>query len=394
MKNGWILYIIGFVRIRISGSRIELFLNEANRKKIFLWEIRRMDSETLECNIKRTDIWRMRKIRKRTNSSFVFVERYGLPFQLKQLLMNKGFLIGVSSFFVMLFMLSNMVFGIHIKGASPVVEELIRKELDVLGIKEGAFIFQLDDPETIQKKLTNQIAEITWIGVQLNGTTYQFQVVEKEEPVKEKVAPPQHIIASKEAMITKIYSENGRAVVKVNQFVKKGQLLISGFIGKEGEKKQISVPANGVVLGETWYHSHIEVPIKSTFTTLTGNVQKKYYIELGNFQLKIWGFEKKKYKLVEVQEEKKNFYLFKWKIPITFNVKKIYEKNELERQYTLEEAIQVGKESGEKELKKKLPKDAMIKEVKILHQKVSSGKVNISIYFVVEEDITAIKPIQ
>lgn len=394
MKNRWLLYVIGFVRIQIEGNRIEIFLNEAMRKKIYIWEVKRTDVNILECNIKLMDIWKMKKLRKNTESTFTFVQTFGLPFQLKLLLLNKGFLLGIISFFTLLFILSNMVFEIRIKGATPVTEELIMKEINKLGIKKGAFKYQLDDPETIQKKILNQVPNVTWVGVQMNGTTYQFQVVEKEIPKEEKVIPPQHLIATKDAVITKIYSESGKTVVKPNQLIKKGQLLISGFIGKEDDTLQIPVAAKGEVLGETWYQSIVNVPLKTNFLLLTGNSQNKYYLGIGSFQLKVWGFEKTNYKQFKSDLKTKEFHFLKWKLPVSFISKQIFEKKEIERQYTLKEAVEVGKEIGEKELKKKLPKDAMIKEVKILRQTVSSGNARLSIYFVVEESIAVAKPIQ
>ena len=55
-------------------------------------------------------------------------------------------------------------------------------ELDKLGIRVGALHLFGDDPETIQRKLTDTIDNITWIGVELKGTTFHFQVVQKTEP--------------------------------------------------------------------------------------------------------------------------------------------------------------------------------------------------------------------
>lgn len=52
-------------------------------------------------------------------------------------------------------------------------------------------------PEKIQKSLTTNIQSITWVGVELNGTTFQMKVVEKNEPEKEKYTSPQHIVAKK-----------------------------------------------------------------------------------------------------------------------------------------------------------------------------------------------------
>lgn len=78
-------------------------------------------------------------------------------------------------FFIVITILSNIIWGIQIKGASPQLEHQIRKELDKLGIHIGKLQFFVDDVETIQRKLEDRIPELTWIGVELNRTTFHFR---------------------------------------------------------------------------------------------------------------------------------------------------------------------------------------------------------------------------
>jgi hypothetical protein len=58
---------------------------------------------------------------------------------------------------------------------------------------------------------------------------------------------PRSLVAKKKAMVAKIYVEKGQPEVQVNDYVKKGQVLVSGLIGKEDNKK--SIAAVGEVLG-------------------------------------------------------------------------------------------------------------------------------------------------
>ena len=46
-------------------------------------------------------------------------------------------------------------------------------------------------------------------------------------------------------------------MVKINSFVQKGDVLISGLIGSGNQQV---VVAKGVVMGEVWYTSKIAVP--------------------------------------------------------------------------------------------------------------------------------------
>ena len=79
-----------------------------------------------------------------------------------------------------------------------------------------------------------------------------------------------HIIAKKDAMITSISSSSGEVVKKKYDYVKKGDILISGFIYNKDKimAKRCSV---GKVLGEVWYKVNLEVPKEYIEEKFTGN---------------------------------------------------------------------------------------------------------------------------
>ncbi|MFN7251265.1 MAG: sporulation protein YqfD [Anaerobacillus sp.] len=391
MKNTWTNRFSGFTRIKIVGKYTELFLNRCIRENISIWHIRRVGEETIICYISLTDVKRIRPVVRETKVKIYFIERKGLPFFIQKMISRVGFVGGLVSFIFILFILSNMVWNISIEGASPKVEHQLSQAVKELGIKKGKFHFLLPSVEEIQMKVTSEIEEATWIGVTLNGTTYHFNVVEQTFPKKQEPVPPRHLVAKKKAIIYDIFVEQGQGKVAPNDFVEKGAMLISGFIGKEG-RMEIS-PAKGKIFGEVWYKSNVSVPLVSELATLTGEKKANYSISVINVAIPIWGFGKPDFTEYEVNEYSSSLKFLKWEIPIKYNRKFFFEKETLIQEYTKEEAIAVATLMAREELLKKLDEGSVIKGEKVLHEAIENDKVKLMIHYQVIEDIAISQPI-
>lgn len=391
MKNGWLYFYTGIVTVKVSGSGLERFINLLIRSGVQVWNVKRHGTEALTLQMTLKDAKRIRHFVRNSGCKIEFLKRTGLPFLFKTLLKNSGFLIGGVLFVALIFVLSNMVWGIEITGAAPATEHKIRKELDKIGVKVGTLQFLLDEPEAIQRAISADINEITWIGVELQGTTYHLQVVEKNEPEKPETLGPQHLIALKKAVIVNMFIEEGQAKVEVNDHVVEGQLLVSGEIGKEGETKL--VPAKGEVLGETWYKSDVSLPLQTKFQVFNGNEEEKYYVKIGTTNIPVWGFKSIPFKQFEKDTDETRLRFLKWELPFTF-VHETYRESEITtKAYTEKEAIDVALEIARKDIKSQLPVDATIKGEKVLHQTILNGKVDVTIHFQVIENIAKAYPL-
>ncbi|WP_423407442.1 sporulation protein YqfD [Heyndrickxia sp. MSNUG] len=391
MKNQWIHIFSGTVKVKLTGKGIERFLNQLTRNEVSIWNVRKHGSETVTFYVNLQDVKKLRIPARDSQCKIRFLERAGGPFFLRRLWTNSGFLLGACLFFALIMVLSNMVWGIEIKGASPATEHQIRKELDKMGISVGKLQFSIDNVESIQRVLTDQIGALTWIGVELKGTTYHFQVVEKSEPKKAEAIGPRHLVAKRKAAIVKIFVEKGEPVVKVNDYVLPGQLLVSGVYGKEDALK--SVAASGEILGETWYSTKVELPLKSTFQVFNGNEKRKYALKIAGKVLPVWGFGKTEFSEYETEVNEKRVKFFKWNLPLTVEKKTLREREQVTRIYTKQEAIESAKELARKDIKKHLPENAIIKGEKILHQSFENDKVNLITHFTIIEDIAVGQPI-
>ncbi len=391
MKNQWMNFFSGSVKIIIHGKGVERFLNDCTRNGIQIWNVKKMGQEAYTCHVLLKDVRKLRSLIKRQDCKFRFLTRKGLPFLAQYSLKNSGLIVGVIACFFTVFLLSNMVWSIEIKGADPATEHKIMQELDKLGVKKGKFQFFIQDVESIQRNLTDTISEITWIGVVLNGTSYHFEVVEKNEPKKIETLSPRSLVAKKKAIVAKIYVEKGQPLVQVNDYVDKGQVLVSGLIGKEENKK--SIAAVGEVQGETWYLTQVDIPIKTTLPVLTGEAYNRHYAKVGSLKIPVWGFFSPDFKKQEEYEAERPFYFWKWKLPFSYVGKTIHEQEIVERIYDDEEVIEQALEMGRNKVLSNLDEDAEIKGEKVLRTHKENGKVRVDIHYQVIENIVKIEPI-
>lgn len=391
MKNHWIEFLLGMVVIKVSGRGAERFLNVLIRNEFFIWNVKRHGTETITFQMRYRDAFKIRPFVRNSGCKVAFLRRSGLPFLGRRLLKNSGFLIGAILFMFLILLLSNVVWGIEIKGAQPATEHQIRKELDKMGVKIGKVQFFTKNVESIQRQLTDNIGAITWVGVELKGTTYYFQVVEKDQPEVPKSLSPRNLIAKKKATIVKMFVEKGQKAVDINDQVVPGQLLVSGLIGKEGE--EIRVAAKGEVWGETWYTSHVELPLTTTFSVFNGNEKQKYSLSFGRAEVPVWGFGKVPFRDFKMETSQNHIRFLRWELPVSLVQRTFREREKLTRTYNRDEAVKYAMELAKKDIKKRLDDDAMVKDEKILHKAVHNGKVKLDLHFKVIENIAKPQPI-
>lgn len=392
MKNQWLEFLFGFVTVKVTGKGIERFINVLTRNGFFIWRVKRHGTETITFKMRLAEVKKIRPYVRNSGCKVSFLRRNGFPFLLRRMIKNSGFMVGAGVFLLIIFLLSNVIWGIEIKGAKPATEYKIRQELDKMGVKIGKLQFFVKNVEGIQRGLTNSIGELTWVGVELNGTTYHLQVVEKNEPKAPEVLAPQNLVAKKKAIIVKTFVEEGQKMVDTNDHVEEGQLLVSGEIGQEGKNLR-QVAAKGEIWGETWYKSHVELPFKTNFKAYTGNEEVNHLLSFGKVELPFWGFGKTEFKEYETEKNIYKLHFLKWELPIAYINKTIRESEVLPRTYTEKEAEENALELARKEIKSQLDEDAILKDEKILHKTVENGKVILDIHFKMIENIAVGQPI-
>ena len=161
------------------------------------------------------------------------------------------------------------------------------------------------------------------------------EVIKKEvDDSVENQAPPCNVVASSSALVTGVTVYSGKAVVKVGDTVKEGDLLVSGIVTDVGGTRIVSARAD--VEGILHTSLHIEVP--STQSVVKVDKGKRKAVTIRFFGIPIT--------LGSVAENaivnERQLYLFD-RVRLPIYVKTYYEKNTetYEVVYTQEECVRM-----------------------------------------------------
>jgi similar to stage IV sporulation protein len=324
---------------------------------------------------------------------------------IKKITGKKEIVTGLVLAILLIFCLSNIIWDVKIKGVPKDIEKKIVKQLDIYGVHPGSWSLTLDPASIIQQKLVNDIPELLWVGVNKKGTTYFLEGVEKSIVKEKEVKGPRNLVATKKGVIQNMYVSKGLSKVQVNDYVEPGDILVSGEIdfAKEDEKEKEDeekkkeniklVAAEGEVIAKTWYEVNVTIPLNANYEMLTGEHKKKYYVRFGNFKLPIWGFGKPDYQDVHKEVSDNPIRFLKWELPVHFGETVLNEMKFNKQERTKKEAIQIGLKQAENELQLRLGPEAKIISQKVLHETTESGKVKLTLYNAVEENIVKEEPI-
>lgn len=391
MRNEWLNKYRGYMKIRVKRATPEAFIALSRQKDVEIWGIEYESEECFTAYVGLNDLWVVKKMAKLLSCEIKFIHKKGFPFLWATIWKRKGMIIGVLGSLLCILVLSNMVWKIEINGATPELEHDIRTTIEEIGVKKGSIALFLPSPEEIQNHIMNERDNITWVGVTRQGSSYKFQIVEKEIVEEAPGSVDGNLVASRKAIVHDYFVEKGRLVVREHELVEKGDVLVSGNIGKEGKGKQVA--ADGFVMGEFWYKANIEIPLRTVMDKLTGEVKKRHFIGSDSYQLPIWGFGSLETEETVTEFFTKNWNIFGWELPISYHYSYEYGIQNVEIEVVEEQAMEIAISEGKRSLLDIFSKQALIADEKVLHQSIEGGKVKVSIHFKIIDDIAVKEPI-
>ncbi|MDP5273094.1 sporulation protein YqfD [Chengkuizengella axinellae] len=391
MRYQLITYLRGHVKLKVRGETIESLLNELIQFKIKIWNVKRLSEGMLEFHIHLNDFFKLRPLLKKTGCRMTVVKRYGAPFFLNKIMKRQFFISGIALFLAGIFILSTLIWNVEVIGNERLTSEDILEEAEDLGLYKYQFKFKMDNLDLIAKELTKRLPETSWVGVELKGTKIQIKVVESTIPEEEPLYNPRNLISTSDAIITKIFAEQGNPMVKVNHRVKKGDILISGVLGDE-ENQEIVV-AKGEVKGLVWYEYNLKIPLKQEVKIYTGNVKDRKYLVLGNRAIKINGFGDLEFSSFENQLSRHMLSWREYPLHIGWIDEKVLESNLMERNLSIEEAKAVGIQQAKSDILFNTGIETAIVEENIIEADEKDGMIYMQILFEVEQNITTEQPI-
>ncbi len=363
--------------LKITGKDTKRFLNYLLLHNVSIFRI----TYALEDILLLVDKNNLEKIKKiKTSYEINIVKYYGLV-KLKHIFkQNKVFLITLFFGFIFLFLLSNMVFDIEVVHNDQDLRSLILTEVNNRGINKFHFRVSYPTKEKIKTAILEKYKDrIEWLEITNIGTKYVINVEERIINDIKKDNTPRHIVADKDGVIVSIEASYGEILKKINDYVQKDDIIISGSITKNGQIVS-NVKAEGKIYAETWYQVSVDMPLTYYEQKNTGVSKKTFVLKVFNKYYQINPFKQNKY--ADIVAINHPF------LPISISFTNVKEVLIIDEVYTMEEAINKGLEIGYAKMSKQLTVGEKILLQKVLKAIVSSDKVEIDIFFKVYEDIT------
>ena len=307
------------VRCLVTGEETLRFVNLCRNNGIELRHLVRREN-AIQMEIDAENFKKLRPLVRKTHVKIHILNRHGPAYFFYRHKRRWWFLLGMTVFAGMIYILSLFVWQIDIDGNRKYTDALILQALAQMDVKTGCRKSEIDLPE-IEEELRIMYDEITWVSASITGTKLQIELREgdlkisgssgggktgnvkrvenrennsKTQNGESETDLPANLVADEDAIITNLVVRRGTVAVRYGDEVKKGDVLIEGkvYIYNEDEtlKKVDYLTAEGDVFGkyQELYEKHYQR--KHEVRSYTG----KNYRELGvaivgkSFCLPVW----------------------------------------------------------------------------------------------------------
>ena len=378
-------YILGYVHIQIEGFFVERTMSQAINRKIFFWNVKKEKDTIAYANIGIKDYKNFIKIAKKNKCKVKILEKKGLPFIFNKYRKRKIFFICILFIIISLMIMSRFIWNIQIEGIDKLNKDEIMQAIADEGLKIGKYKGNIDTEKIIDKIRLDR-ADISWIGIEIEGTNAIVKIVEAE--AKPEVIDDKdycNVISDKDAEIVKISAQNGIPVVKPGDIVTKGEILIAGWMdGKYTGTRYVH--ATGEIQAKVWYTEKKKIELNQTISEKTGNIENKYELKINNFTINLYKTLSKfeNYDTIDTSNKIKifsNFYL-----PIELVKRTNYEISQKEITYGIEEAKAIGIEQISEEIEKQIANKNNVLQ-KYVNTYAGEGYIEVEVTYEVLENI-------
>lgn len=381
MKNSFLSSFKSSIKLNIKGKNINRFINRLVKHKIEILDLKNISYKEVEIRIYKSELEKLEKIK--TIYELQEVDSYGLIKIKKILHRNKILLFFMLLGIGLLLVLTNIIFEVEVVHNKKEIQELLLSELKRYGLTEKKFVKSFKEIEKIKEEILKKYKDkLEWIEIERSGTKYIVRVEERKIPTEEKKKENRNIVAKKSAIIKTIIAENGVIEKNINDYVKAGDVIVSGSVYLNEDLKSI-VSAKGKVYGEVWYKSTVEFPFVYNEENYTANTNKVLTLKYLNHRLELFNFHKFENKEIDEHLLLKHPFL-----PFELVYENQREVEKIDKIYTIDEALNIAREKSIKAMESKLNDKEYIISSKDLKVEIKESKIELEMFFSVYEDIT------
>ena len=366
----------------VEGKNIYNFIFRLNKLEIDLLNINYINKNAVKIEVYKKDYEKI--IKNKTIYDINIISYLGLTKIKKDIVNYKYILFFITISFMTIYFLSNLIFQIDIITNDNKMKKKINDYLYQNDIRMFHFKKSYQKLKKIKEGILHKYKnEIDWIEIESVGSKYIIRFEPRLESHLKKEVKYQSIIAKKNAIIYKMNVKNGQIVKNRFDYVKKGDVIVSGYIYLN-DKITNTVEAMGDIYGETWYKVKCRYPLKYKNIIKTNKSKKVFTINFLNKEIELFNFNKYKN-----YEKKNNTLLKNYLLPIAINYQSQHEVILDYENNSYDEALKKAIKTAFDKISKKFTKDEYIKNVKILKTSKEKNYVNLELFISTFEIISS-----
>lgn len=386
MENKYLKRLDKIVKIKVSGRNVYRFIDRLIKDKVYIYDLKIINIKNVIIKISYDDYLILKD--KKSIYDIDLLDVYGKLKIKKYFKEHYVFIIFLIIGYVVLMFLSNFIFDIEVVHANFEIRELVYRELRKNGIEKYIFRKSYQELENIEKNiLDNNKTKIEWIEINRSGTKYIVRVEERKTDKGEERFEYQDIVSSKSGIITKVLAESGEIIKNTNDYIKGGEVVISGNITLPDGSSVLS-RASGKVYAEVWYLVDVSYPYIYREEILTGRAKEVFLIKFLNKRISLFDFSK--FNTFKKSDRILFGDIFKF---FSFIKEKQYEMIVIDEFYTKEEVVVKAVERAVTRVNDTLREDEQIIKYRILSTYYDESKVNLKIFFSVNEEVSEVRKI-
>lgn len=285
----------------------------------------------------------------------------------------------LSIFVIILF--TNFILFINYETESSELKTLLKSELKKNGVTLYSYRKSYHELETIKNNIKNDNkSKIEWIELERNGVVLNVRVIERKDKNKNIITDDvTDIVASKNGYIRKIYASSGEILKNKDDYVKKGDIIVSGNIFKNSNVVS-RVRAKADVYAEVWYIIKANMSDTKTVLSKSNDGESRFVINVLNKDLILFKINK------NISLEKENI-LMKNNL-LTLKIQNKKNTHNIKKKYKDKEMISILYNNIISSMNKSLDTKEYIIYEKVLKNYKENGKMFIEVFIKTYENIS------
>ncbi|MCL6516353.1 sporulation protein YqfD [Alicyclobacillus sp.] len=378
----------GWLTLELRGEDIPAVLAACANRGMRLSAVR-VRGERCTLTLSLGDYREFYPICRRHRVRFRVLARQGPAFTARRARRRPAFFLSAALFVAVVYACGSVVWQVDVGG--QVSEEgrmaLLEAARDS-GLRPGVWKGSLPDALTLQAEILRRAPSMLWVGVEMDGAKARLEAIERVPGPEVKPASPHNLVAARPGVIRHVFATRGQVVVRPGQVVQPGQILVSGSLGGGAAE----VPAEGRVMAEVWYTSHVEVPLTVGIEGLTGQTAERGYLVVGPWAIHVWGWRMPTFTAHAERADESDWHLGAWRLPVQWRNVTLFEATE--SQVSLDEAAARARalELAAQDVRRQMGEGGVLGQT-VLQSRVDHGKLYATVLTRTEEDIGVPAPI-